>query len=899
MTYPTQLKKDVRFLTTLLGDIVRQQEGEKFFQKVEQIRLLSKKIRTHSKDEDLAAMRKLVEDLDLDEAHKVARAFTIYFQLVNIAEERQRIRRIREYERDKSSLQEMSLRKLFHDLHKKNVSRAELESFVSQLEIEPVLTAHPTEVKRRTVLGHLLRISSSMAGLDNADATELERSRLTQEIQASLEMLWQTRETRQRRVQVSDELEQTLFYFKRTILDLLPDMRQKWARECARYFGPAEGPVPVFLRFGSWVGSDRDGNPNVTCEVTRRTALRQRQFILKGYMEDVEGLMLRHSQSRELAAVSPALLKSLEEDRKRYPAVAKELEAYESSEVYRKKYTFIFHKLQGALGGNKKGYPDDKEFVRDLELIRQSLVEHKGVLAASGKLGSLIDKALTFGFTLARLDFRDHAAKIRSTVRSLFPNDTLDAAFLVRKISETRTPRLKSRLVTPDAADVVCQFETIRDIQDRLHPSAAEDYILSMTESVSDILSVLYLAKTAGLVSVRGKKVGVARIGIVPLFENIEALDSAERVMDELLSTPVYRSYLQARGHVQEVMLGYSDSAKDGGYLTANWKLYLAQKRLAEVAARHKIRLRIFHGKGGTIDRGGGQSHKAVLAQPYAACDGMMKVTEQGEVVNQKYSNATIAQRNLEQLVSSVVWTNFVSKKQIEQDKRTADWEGRMEVLSRAAFKSYRRLIAETPGFLDFYDQATPIRVFRMTRIGSRPASRSQEKDFQSLRAIPWVFSWVQSRYIISAWYGIGSALELYLKERGEVGLAELKQMVEHWPFFNSLIHNAQLSLAKTDLFIAEQYSQLVKDRALARSVHGLIAEEYARTVKRIGQIVGSKELLDFHPVLRESIRLRNPYVDPLNYIQLRFLDAAPGTQADEILLLTVNGIAFGMKSTG
>ncbi len=873
-----ELRKDVRFLTTLLGDVIREQEGEKLFTKIEEIRGLAKNIRQDPRPGLIEDQKKLIASLDLDEAYKIARAFTIYFQLVNIAEELQRVRRIREYEKDPSLLQDMSLRKLFHDLREEGIPGQEVLKFLSHMEIELVLTAHPTEAKRRTVLDHLLRIAAHLSRLDRAESTPREQEAAAGAIKETLEILWQTSEVRQRKVQVLDEVDQTLFYFQRTILDLLPNTYEKTKREFGRFFGEKKADFGPFLRIGSWVGADRDGNPNVTCQVTKETVAHERRLIFRNYLTALENLIRKFSQSEESIKVSRKLADSLGKDERLMPDQARELKRYEAHEIYRKKFSFMHQKLENTLRKKKPRYASAEEFLSDLLLVKESLEENKGTLAAAD-LGRLVDQIRFFGFHLARLDFRDHAKKIQ-----------------------------KAR------GDIAEQLKTIREIQDKDDPNIVEDYILSMTEGPEDVLALFDLAKEKGLIKISGKKVVSSRLGIVPLFETIDALDRAHEIMERLFSTPLYRSYLHSRGDSQEVMLGYSDSSKDGGYMTANWKLYLAQEKLAKAAEKHKIKLKLFHGKGGTIDRGGGESHKAILAQPSAAFGGRIKLTEQGEVVTQKYTNPVIAERNLEQLITAVVWTNLVSRKEIERNPKIPEWESRMEILSDASFHFYRKLIFETPGFLDFYNEATPIQVITMANIGSRPALRGLNKNFQELRAIPWVFSWIQSRYILSAWYGMGHALESYSVRRGAGGLKELQEMYREWPFFRSLINNVQVSLAKTDLYIAEQYASLVQSAALRKEIHEAISAEHDRAVSETLKITSQNELLDYYKVLKESIRFRNPYVDPLNYLQVRFLremrQSLPDWQAgasgaerrrkiDEILLLTVNGIAFGMKSTG
>ncbi len=936
------LRRDVRFLTTLLGDVIREQEGEKIFQKIEEIRNMAKKIRENpaSSERLIEKLMKLMRALNPDETCQIARAFTIYFQLVNIAEEMQRVRRLRFYEMEESRLQEMSIRKLFRDLRSRGIRDNEVLDFLSKMEVELVLTAHPTEAKRRTILDHLLRIAQALASLDRQDLTVPERISAVNRIKEILEILWQTDEIRRRKRDVSDEVEQTLFYFQRTILELVPEVHHKIRSEFEKNYGRSVWLSP-FIRFGSWVGADRDGNPNVTCEVTRQTAEKHRRLIFRNYLAKVEALMLKFSQSETRVPVSKELLHSLDEDRKLLPDLARELSRYESTEIYRKKFTFIYQKLENTLQKKNPGYISAEVFLRDLLLIRESVEKNQGRMAARGDLLRLMDQARAFGFHLAQLDIRDHSSKIRQALRELFsPECTAeDAPGLPGEAgavpvlmpsqregirtgggeAERSSPLTEEKLLekiqappsgtfgkglSPESADIVRQLEMMRELQ-------LEDYLVSLTEYPSDMLSLFYLAKECGLIRIQNRKVKEGRIGLIPLFETIDSLGRCHEVMDRLFSIPVYKSYLDSRGGVQEVMLGYSDSNKDGGYFAANWKLYLAQKRLAETAVRHRVKLRLFHGKGGTIDRGGGESHKAILAQPYAAFGGRIKVTEQGEVVSQKYSNSVIAQRNLEQLITAVMWTNLVSKKEITEHKKISAWEERAGILSDRAFRFYRELVFETPGFLDFYYQATPIQAFEMARIGSRPAMRSKSgRRFEDLRAIPWVMSWIQSRYILSAWYGIGHALSSYIDERGPEGLRELQEMYQEWPFFRSLIDNAQLSLVKTDLYIAGTYAALVEDSSLRRSIHDRISAEYKRTVEKVLEVSSQKELLDFHQVMKDSINLRNPYVDPLNYLQVIFLEKMRKSLAggmdeerkqkiDEILLLTVNGIAFGMKSTG
>jgi phosphoenolpyruvate carboxylase len=902
-----QLRQDIRFLTGLLTQVIREQVGEDLLLKIEEIRTLAQEIRVSPNPLMIESQKKLIRSLSLDEAYKVARAFTIYFQMVNIAEEVQRIRRLRDYERSPAVFQEMSLKKLFKDLMEENYTPKEILDFLGQCDIGPVLTAHPTEAKRRTVLDHLFFISGQLIQINREDLTLAESDSLTKHIKETIEILWQTSELRNRKVEVLDEVDQTLYYFERTIISLLANIHEKIHREFDKLgVGPQEDIDP-FIHFGSWVGADRDGNPNVTPAVTMATAKKQRKLIVHFYLLSIENFIRKFSQSSDFIQVNRKFLDSLELDKKNLPEVARELESFETPEIYRKKFSFIHYKLGCVLTDKKGRYKNADEFITDLLTVQESLRNNQGQGASEGDLRRLIVQAKAFRFHLARLDFRDHAQKVHKTIEELLGPQGLTPEVLLNKIAAAKGR--KSIVRSPDAKDILAQFKTFRQLKELFDADIVDSYILSMTQSSADILALLYLAKNEGLVHVAHQRVKKAAIGIVPLFETIQTLQNCHEVMEELFGIHLYRSYLKARGNVQEIMLGYSDSSKDGGYLAANWHLYLAQKNLHKTAEKFGVKIKFFHGKGGTIDRGGGESHRAILGQPYSADGGRIKMTEQGEVVSQRYSNPGVAKRNMEQLITAVVWTNLVTNRETKKNPKLAGWEARMAQLSQDAYIFYRQLVFETPGFLHFYHLATPINILKITKIGSRPAARSAAQTFDDLRAIPWVFSWLQSRYIVSAWYGVGHALRKYMDENPD-GLEALRQMYKQWPFFTSIIHNLQISLAKTDLYIAQLYSGIVPDEDLRKNIHEMIEREQQLAVECVLLISGQKELLDYHKVLKDSIKVRNPYVDPLNYIQVRFLQEkgqvshavmsdAKRAKIDEILLLTVNGIAAGMKSTG
>ena len=900
-----RLRKDVRFLTTLLGDTVREQEGEGLFQVVERIRHLAREIRANPGKAPLREMERAIRSLTLEEAYKVARAFTIFFQLVNIAEEAQRIRRIREHEAVSPSSLDMSIGKLFRDIARAGVGATFIKGLLKRVRLGLVLTAHPTEAKRRSVLNHLLYTSDHLARLESERLTPAERSQMVEEIKGRLEILWQTRETRRHKVGVIDEVKNILFYFQRTILELVPQLHLRILQEFRAHYPGDHLDLSQIIRFSSWAGGDRDGNPLVTPEVTKQTVKMHRDLILRHYIDMVERLTYTFSQSTTITDVSRQLKDSIRADLKLSPELIKGFGDFDDTESYRKKFFLIGKKLANTLIGTEPCYQDEALFLQDLEVIRESLDRNRGNLAARTELERLILQVKVFGFHLASLEIREHSGQVRAAGMELLKaggisgpishlGETELEAVLVKELLRQSGPPVDYSGLSRKARRVLEQFQMMADIRRLFGPKAAENYILSFTRRASDILMILLLAKAAGLVRVSNGSGVEGDLNIVPLFETIDDLREATRVMGCLFSNPLYRGYLKGRGDHQEIMLGYSDSNRLGGYLAANWALYQAQRGLCKLAQDYQVELTLFHGKGGTIDRGGGQSHRSILAQPYAAPGGRIKVTEQGEVVSLKYSNPVVARRNIEQLLSAVVMTNLTETHPREEG-HIRRWGWIMERLSDLSYQHYRALVYD-PHFLDYYEKATPIEVIQWARIGSRPARRRSD-----LRAIPWVASWIQCRQIISGWYGAGFALDGFVKE-GKGGLRELQTMYRRWPFFASLIDNLQLTLAKVDMYIAEKYASLVEERRMREKIFGLISQEYERTVALVLAITGQREILDNHPVLKESIRLRNPYVDPLNYLQVRFLKEWRRVRRRNILdllLLTVNGIAFGMKSTG
>lgn len=809
--------EEIEHLTGRLDAIIREQAGEVVFEHLDRIRRFAAAARQHHDRIGVRTQRTLVHRLSVSEAYQITHALSLFFQVVNLCEERARIRHLQS-----TAAPAMSLRSLFQQLQQAGVPAEKVRRCLDELEIQPVLTAHPTEAKRRATMTQIWRLEEHW---DDPDEV--------------LEALWQTEEVRERRVGPLQEVANAVFYFDRAIFEAAADFYATFDAELAGYY-PRVKRHRQFLTFASWVGGDRDGNPFVTPHISRQAA-------------DWHGCVAMDYYERQCARLVQEITHASAPPHgagKFEPAGA--VHPFQPYEAFRAKLAQLRSQLRA-------GKAEITELIGTLEEVQQGLLRQGARRAAGGRLQRLLTQARTFGLHLAELDFRDHSGKLESAPEEL-----------------------------------LAEFRALREIQKAHGPLASRRFILSMTRSAGDLLRLFRLAERAGALDV----------DLVPLFETIHDLENAAGILADLCAAPRYRAHLKRRGDVQEVMIGYSDSNKDGGYLAANWFLYRAQKEMSRVAGECGVKLRLFHGKGGTIDRGGGASHRSVRAQPHAAPGGRIRITEQGEVISLKYSNPAIAQRNLEQLTSAVIAVQCLPTAE-PVAAQVSRWEEHMSRLAQLSLDAYQHLVYHTPEFAEYFWQATPIDLIEHLRLGSRPARRQQTADIRQLRAIPWVFAWTQSRHLLSAWYGVGHALEEFQRQEAG-GLAALREMYQHWPFFQALLENAEVSLAKTELGIAAQYARLVRSRAVRERIFGLIRREYNRSVRMVLNISQRKELLEKQRVLAQSIQRRNPYVDPLNSLQIRFL--ARWRQAGQahrtetlrrLLALTVHGIAFGMKSTG
>jgi len=821
----------VRLLGDLLGRVLVEQEGPALLEDEERIRLLSREARATGRPSRREELRRTVRALDLERQALVLRAFAVYFQLVNLAEQHHRLRRRREYEHERRVPRE-SLAEAVARLHRAGVEQAELERAARTLSLELVLTAHPTEATRRTVLAAHLRLARLLAQLDDPSLTPARRRRVEDALAEEVTLLWQTDEVRPR-PRVVDEIRHGLWFFEQSLLRvaelLLADYR--------RLLPGAPAP----FRFGTWIGGDLDGNPEAGPETIAAALERARELALTTYADEVRELARAIGSSSRLAPVPPELLDSIARDERELPALAAELGERNRDEPYRRKLTFVWQRLRSTLAGDDaSGYASAAELRADLDLLDRSLRASRAARVAEGRLAALRRRVELFGFHLAKLDVRLHAGDLRE------PDE---------RVRET--------------------FRAIARARARHGPEALDTVIVSGTSGADDVRRALDLSEEP--------------LAVVPLFETIADLRAAPDVIEELLGDPRF-----ARGGRLEVMVGYSDSGKDGGYLTAQWEIFRAQRALAELAARHGLELTIFHGRGGSAGRGGGPTHAAILAQPPGHPPGRLKLTEQGETVSFKYGLPGLAYRNLEAALAATLLSAFPQVAGAEPPEGAADL---LERLSAEAHRTYRALVWEDEGFVPFFRQFTPIDELALLEIGSRPARRPDDESYlSSLRAIPWVFAWTQNRCLLPAWYGCGTAF-------AAADRRELRRLYRDWAFFRSLLENLEMTLAKSSLDIAAGYLELVADDRLWAP----IAEEHARTVEAVLQIVGARELLDRHPVVQRSIKLRNPYVDPMNAIQVellrRFRDpAASAAERERVrrpLLRSIAGIAAALRNTG
>ncbi len=891
------ISDDIALLESTLAGVVEAEAGSEVAAQVRGLMARCADIRDQGDPAAAQEVRDLASGLSVGHAADVARAFAFQLLLLNLAEDIHRVRQFRTAEA--SGAPPQSLEEAFRQLRDSGFDRAGASGLLDRLDVRLVFTAHPTEPKRRTLLERLRRIQDLLSRLDRERLLAADQHGVQRELHREVTGLWHSDELRFRSPRVVDEIRMGLFYFDHVVVDMVPAFYRGLTRSLDRVYGPGRGRVPTFLSFGSWRGVDMDGNPNVTAASMLEAARAQRLFIMGRYQARCRELIDVLTESARYVPPSPALAASLAQDRRDHPRTARAIRQVNRDEPHRAKITFIGHKIGSVLTRPTDGYRSPEELLQDLRLLQSSLRMNGAPDEADGPLEDLIRQVETFGFHLASLDLRLSSKDVTAAVSQILARSGEAKAYtrleedaresLLTRLLQSRF-RPKSLRLSGDAARVPDALRALGDIQRGYGEDMMHTVVLSMAQQPSDVLGLLLIAKVLRIVDL---KEGYSRIDVSPLFEMIEALHACGATMGRLYANPAYHAHLRARKMRQEVMVGYSDSMKDGGIFASRWHLFRAQRELAARSADAGVTLTVFHGRGGSISRGGVPMHEAMRALPSEVATGRIKVTEQGEVLTQKYFHFPVAVRETEQFVSGLLLAAAAPRLEPE-----TPWMASMDRMAHAGEAAYRDLVYRDPGLPTYFEHATPIHEIAELNIGSRPSSRKGTLRIEDLRAIPWVFAWMQNRTILPGWYSVGAALA------SESDAALLVRMHREWPFFAGVLDAARMVLGKTDLTLASRYADLVPDPEVRGRIFGKIVEEHGRSVQQTLEIAGVRQVLDADPVLKAVVARRDRYLDPLNYIQAELLDRKrrSGGRDPELLrtlLLTVNGISHGLRNTG
>jgi len=949
------LNRDIRELGTILGNVLKEQEGEELFNLVEELRLLTKDLRSQTDllliDKTYKRIVSIVENLNYDKALKVVRAFSIYFILVNAADEIHQIRLSRLKMFDKNDLLQNSFEEVLMKLKAKGISFNFIKKILNEIELNPVFTAHPTEATRQTILKKISNISNLLLKREIIKNTNEEIEKIFEDLKSEITLLWQSNEIRFHRVTVKDEIQRGLYFFTNVLYNVIPNYYNKINSKINKIFNLdlyknsleennslSKYYLPVLIKFGSWMGGDRDGHPFVTTDISKETMINHQKKIINLYLQDLNNLYDSLSSSTNIIKVQSRLLRSIEEDKGKLEIDFEGSFLRDPSEVYRTKLSLIYQKLQNTLNHKNYFYSSSNELINDLNLLFESLIQNKGLVIAETKLLQLIYKVKTFGFHLAYLDIRQNSNLLRQTINEIFQITDVSSDFI--SLPENEKVKILSREIlnnrplvnifsdlSTTAQQVLNELSLIKWGKENISNEITNDYIISNSSTVSDVLTALLLSKEVGLLKISNGKIIKSDFDILPLFETIKDLRKSSLVMNELFNNGAYSQHIKCRNKIQKIMLGYSDSNKDGGIVTSNYELYKSQIDLKNICNQNNIELILFHGRGGSISRGGGPVHLSILAQPVGTIEGKIKITEQGEMISSKYLIPEIALDNLE-LTSSAILISTVNSEllklknrnksntiknedlqinlsQNEFDQYFEKYKNIFDNISYIALEKYKELIGLAK-FQDYFRNVTPIDIIEKIEIGSRPPSRNKNIDFQSLRAIPWVFAWTQNRQNISGWFGFGSAI-FYVLNKNISSFDELKKIYSEWNFFKALVDNIEMVLLKTDMLIGKEYLKLGKEKIETEKIFNIIKDEYEKTVKAILTITEEENLLDSNRSLQRSILLRNPYLDPISFIQVKFIEEyrnpkTSSIQKRKLLFLlrsTVNGIAAGLRNTG
>ena len=905
------LREDVRLLGRILGETLREQEGEDSYALIENVRRAAVRFRKTQDERDRVDLEKTLDGLSPSETLVVVRAFSYFSQLSNIAEDLHHNRRHRAHLQSGSTLKDGSLLLALERVEARHIGKDVLQNFLNSALISPVLTAHPTEVQRKSILDCQLIISRLLSDRDRIAMTPDEIAENEEALHRFVLILWQTRMLRTAKLTVADEIQNGLEFYRYTFLNEIPKIYAALEKQLEARIDKGI-KIPPLLRVGSWIGGDRDGNPFVTHDVMDYAVQQHSEVVLEHYLSETFLLGRRLSLTDRLVDVSDALRKLSDE--------SPDSSNNRNDEPYRRALILIYSRLSATakrlghvishippVDKHAQPYASAQEFIADLDVLIDSLFKHGAVYLARGRLANLRRAAEVFGFHLAPLDMRQHSAVLEQTVSELLDtgeaysalDETGKRAALLAALQAGKTLLGDLAKYSDVAQSELRIMQSAAQIHQRFGRAALPNHIISKTDAVSDMLELALMLQQVALLE--SGETPTLHINIIPLFETIEDLRGCGPIMDELFTIPYYRELLKSRGNTQEVMLGYSDSNKDGGYLTANWELYKAEVVLVKVFAKHGIELRLFHGRGGTVGRGGGPSYDAILAQPPGSVNGQIRITEQGEVISSKYSNPEIGRRNLETLIAATMEATLLHHH--GADSTMPEYHRIMEELSLNAFAAYRKLVYETPGFTEYFFTSTPIREIAELNIGSRPSARKASDKIEDLRAIPWVFSWGLNRTLLPGWLGFGSAVKQFIAKEGDTGLAQLQAMYKNWAFFRGLMSNMDMVLSKTDMGIAASYSELVKDVALRDLIFGAINKEWEDTMEMLFAVTGNTTLLQDNPAFARSLMTRTPYIDPLNHLQVALLQRHRAGDTDEkvkrAIHLTINGIATGLRNSG
>ena len=893
----SSLRSDVRTLGDLLGQSLIRQDGEALLNLVESVR---KSVREGGGEE-------LLKSVSTRDAVKLVRAFNVYFNLANVAEQVHRSRTLSQEREVKGSWISRAVDRIIAASENgKNFSEADLKKWLASFEVRPVFTAHPTEAARRSVLSKLGTIADL---LDETESKVRER-RLAE----AVDLLWQTDELRLGRPEPLDEAINALYYLDDLLRFTMPDVLDDFAQELKRLKVDLS-PTATPFTFGSWIGGDRDGNPNITPEVTKQAIILQMGHAIRVLISVMDEIRQALSVSTKLAGTSPALLESVAQDLERIPEIEPRFRRINVEEPYRLKATAIRHRLNLTRERHSKGgphepgrdYANTKELLDDLMLMHTSLIANRGELIAHGLLERTIRAVSAFGLFHATMDVREHSAAHETVINELFPqanysklSPTEKSIFLSEKLADFElAKKVDLQGLGADASKTLNTFVAIREAQETFDPEVIETYIISMTRGAEDVLAAALLATLAKLINLADQS--YARVNIAPLLETVAELRAADSILESLLSNPIYRKIVELRGNIQEVMLGYSDSNKDAGIATSQWEIHQAQRRLRDVARKYNVQLRIFHGRGGSVGRGGGPTYDAIIALPWGTLDGHIKMTEQGEVISDKYSLPSLARENVELTLAAALEATVLNRKARQSPDDLKSWNSAMDAVSESAFKSYRALV-EHPDLPNYFYQSTPVEQLGNLYLGSRPSRRPDAgADLSSLRAIPWVFGWTQSRQIVPGWYGVGSGL----KAAREAGHSEtMAKMLKDWHFFRTFISNVEMTIAKTDLKTARKYVESLVDPKLHHFLER-IEVEYQLTITEILSLTQKTEILGDQQILARTLQIRDNYLAPLHLLQVSLLKKVreQGASLDPMisraLLLTINGVATGLRNTG